>query len=64
MTRPATQPPAPSTGAEAATYQATRAHLAYLRLTAAAESPPRPPRRRQDRRLKPSVAALVVPVSK
>ena len=23
MTRPATQPPAPSTGAEAATYQAT-----------------------------------------
>ncbi len=40
MTRPGTQPPSPSTGAEAATYQATRAHLAYLRLTAAAEALP------------------------
>ncbi len=40
MTRSAAEPPAPSTGAEAATYQATRAHLAYLRLTAAAEALP------------------------
>ena len=33
-------PPAPSTGAEAATYQAVRGHLAALRMTAAAEALP------------------------
>ena len=39
-TSPDQTPPAPSTGAEAATYQAVRGHLATLRMSAAAEALP------------------------